>query len=338
MHNHERAPGRHQRTSVRRTAPDPLQVSVDVSLHPTALEHPGWDGGRNGAWHGGEHSGWRSAGAAVATAERRTDQVLALVLTHSSPTTLAACVHALLAQTRPPDHVLVIDNAGEPPAATVLPADPRVEVVRRRDNSGPAGGHAFGLSEFLRRDSGPAWAWVMDDDVIPAPGCLEELLRVATSAGCPRVVWPRIRDVSGRPHDYPGWCGVLLAREVVDGVGVPMAELVWWTEDTEYLQRRIPLAGYEPVTAEAAAVVHLNARDEATTPPWKVYYQVRNSIYYRVHVQRLAHPWRLLRVLARTFGGAVIPPGPRAERVGRWFQGLVDGIFARLGPRVAPGS
>ena len=44
---------------------------------------------------------------------------------------------------------------------------------------------------------------------------------------------------------WPSWCGFVVARQIVEAVGLPMAELFWWAEDTEYLQWRIPEAGYQ---------------------------------------------------------------------------------------------
>lgn len=257
--------------------------------------------------------------------------VWALVLTHSSPHTLVECVRALQNQTRAPDHILVIDNAGTPPAAAVLDGVD-VEVLRLPTNSGPAGGHARGLTEFVAR--GGDWAWVMDDDIVPDPDCLARLLDRTADADQPRFVWPRIRQRDGAPHDYPGWCGFLVARDVVTAVGYPVADLVWWAEDTEYLQRRIPRAGFEPVTVDAARVMHADARHESTVPPWKIYYQVRNTVYYRAHVQGLNHPVRLTRSLLGSLWAAAVPPGPRAERLRRYGQGLLDGVRGRLGPRV----
>lgn len=262
--------------------------------------------------------------------------VLTIILTHSSPRTLSACVAAVRGQTCPPGHVLVVDNDGDPPASATLFGQAGVEVVRRTVNDGPAGGWEFALAEFLNRDE--KWVWLLDDDVVPAPDCLEQMLRDAWTSDSPTVLWPRIRQWWGEPHDYPGWCGVLLAREVVETIGLPRGELVWWAEDTEYLQRRVGVAGFEARTVEAALVVHGNARDEPVMPPWMMYYQVRNTIYYRVYVQRLIHPFRLTRSLTKSLGAALVPPGPRWARLRRYLHGAVDGITGRLGLRVELGS
>ena len=42
-------------------------------------------------------------------------RVVALVLTHNAPQSLARCLSAIDAQTEAPEEVLVVDNASQPP-------------------------------------------------------------------------------------------------------------------------------------------------------------------------------------------------------------------------------
>ena len=49
---------------------------------------------------------------------------------------------------------------------------------------------------------------------------------------------------TGATTNTLGWCAVLIPRVAVDAVGLPQAELFWWTEDTEYLQWRLPNGGF----------------------------------------------------------------------------------------------
>ncbi|MGE0044079.1 MAG: glycosyltransferase family A protein [Vicinamibacterales bacterium] len=53
-----------------------------------------------------------------------------VVCAHNEEAFLAPCLHSLLAQTRPPDEVLVIDNASADRTAEVAAAIPGVRVVR----------------------------------------------------------------------------------------------------------------------------------------------------------------------------------------------------------------
>ena len=69
-------------------------------------------------------------------------------------------------------------------------------------------------------------------------------------------VFPRSRQPDGSLDVWPSWCGFVLSREIVLSVGLPMGELFWWAEDTEYLQWRIPDAGYQRQVVDGAIVAH----------------------------------------------------------------------------------
>jgi glycosyltransferase involved in cell wall biosynthesis len=56
--------------------------------------------------------------------------VSVIVCAHNEARFLPACLHSLLAQTRPPDELLVIDNASTDETATVAEQIPNVRVVR----------------------------------------------------------------------------------------------------------------------------------------------------------------------------------------------------------------
>lgn len=259
-----------------------------------------------------------------------TPVVAAVVLTHNAPRALRRCLAALAAQQRPADWVVVVDNASSPPVSGAdLPTAPRV--VRSAANTGPAGGHHLGLTTFLTTTA--THAWVMDDDCVPEPAALRRLLSAVPAAGLVYPSW--VDESTGTRVDWPAWCGFLLAREVVERVGLPRADFVWWAEDTEYLHWRIPQAGV-PVTRVADAVVlHGRVRRHGAKPAWKYYYETRNTVYFRLFVQRRRGRrfYRLARSLVRLAGGALRGPAPLRD-AGMVGRGLVDGVLGRLGPRV----
>ena len=153
-------------------------------------------------------------------------RVLAVVLTYAAPEALDRCLRAIASQTRQPDSILVVDNASPQPARPAA-VDLPIEVLRLDANTGPAGGHADGLDRFLH--SGNAFAWVMDDDCVPAPQCLERLLAWYDEAPADCLVFPWWIDVvTGEGMFRPAWCGFLVSRAVVEKVGLPRRDFVWW--------------------------------------------------------------------------------------------------------------
>jgi rhamnopyranosyl-N-acetylglucosaminyl-diphospho-decaprenol beta-1,3/1,4-galactofuranosyltransferase len=266
--------------------------------------------------------------------------VLAIVLTFRAPGSLARCLGALGSQTHPPDGVLVIDNA-EPPTATLAGLDDvlrtRARLLATGENLGPAGGHGVGLAQF-RDDHRFTHAWVMDDDCLPEPDALAALTAGVAGLEPAHVVFPTWVDGrTGIAQDYPGWCGLLIDRPAVVRAGLPRAEFFWWAEDTEYLQHRMPRRGVKVDRNASAVVVHEPVRRATGRAPWKTYYEVRNSIYYRLHVQRRwpVGPLKLARVLAAILVSS-LGRQDRREQLSMYVRGLVDGARGRLGKRVDP--
>jgi len=283
--------------------------------------------------------------------------VTAVILTYNSRAALHRCLDAVRTQSPLPTAVVVVDNDSAEPVDDLVADVPGGRVLRLPKNLGPAGGYAAGLRAFL--ETSGSWAWVLDDDCRPRPDALAVVLVTAESSNRARRPLVLARAIDADTHEpIPGmgWWGVLVPREAVEEVGVPNEALVWWTEDTEYLQWRIPGAGF-PVLESAAAVVEVSrTRAPGAKPPWKFYYESRNQVYHRLWVQRrdpaLPRPRPTprhlkVRIRVRRAWQAVWRLGARAlfaERTGRIRKlgmvawGAVDGVRGRLGETVPLGA
>src|ERR1051326_214995 len=102
-------------------------------------------------------------------------KVIAMVVTYNRRDLLLESLAAVLAQTRAPGKVIVVDNASEDgTAAAVRDQFPAVYLAELRRNSGGAGGFAAGMTLALA--DGADLIWLMDDDTVPEPGALAALL------------------------------------------------------------------------------------------------------------------------------------------------------------------
>jgi rhamnopyranosyl-N-acetylglucosaminyl-diphospho-decaprenol beta-1,3/1,4-galactofuranosyltransferase len=261
------------------------------------------------------------------------DQTLAMVLTHNAPESLQRCLSAIAGQSQPPAAVLVVDMASAPPVdASRLSSSGSlpVSVLRSEENLGPAGGWAMALAELLERPQ--PYAWVMDDDIVPEPDCLEHLwLKAATHEEAP-FVFPLAEQRDGTIGQWGSWCGFLIDSSIVREVGLPNADLFWWAEDSEYCQWRIPQAGHPRRVARKALVHHDGIRQHASTPTWKYYYETRNSIYLHFYVMHRVGLFP--RNYARLIGRALWRErSGHLKRVGAIARGTADGVRGRLGIR-----
>lgn len=214
-------------------------------------------------------------------------RIVAVVVTWNRKELLARNLRAVLAQTRPVDEVLVVDNASTDGTPEMLAAEfPSVRVVRLVGNAGSAGGFHVGVREGLAL--GADWLWLMDDDGVPDQGCLAELLRVASRenfALCGPVV-AALEDptrlavplqdlrlsttVEGFRSAIASDCykcvkpplfnGILLGAEFAKKAGPPKAEMFIWGEDNEYCER-FSAAGFVSGLATNAIFWHPNLAD-----------------------------------------------------------------------------
>jgi rhamnopyranosyl-N-acetylglucosaminyl-diphospho-decaprenol beta-1,3/1,4-galactofuranosyltransferase len=234
--------------------------------------------------------------------------VAAVVLTRDRRDMLAECLGALAAQTRPPDAIVVLDNASSDGTAEyVRDSHPDVRLIRSEENTGAAGGYRIALA--AAQELGHAWLWTLDDDAIAAPDALERLLD-ATEVRAPglpgpsvlasRVVWtdgslhamnvprPDARDprlafeiasAGLAPMRSCSWVSALFAREAVARHGLPHAEYFFWSDDAEYTARLLEDGiGY---FVDASVVEHRTA--VAGLPIDRggaaMYYEFRNKLW-----------------------------------------------------------
>ena len=295
-------------------------------------------------------------------AELRDPRAVAVVVTWNRRELLAESLRAIAAQSTPPEAVIVVDNASDDGTAAMLDRDfPDVEVVTARANTGGAGGFALGLDQALTHESDAIW--LMDDDTVPEPTALEELLRARSRYGTPppavvasRVVWLDGRDhPMNTPRAKPGMRGaeqeaaarvgcvpirsasfvsILVDTEVVWERGLPVADYFLWNDDFEFTTRLI--RGRRGLYCPASVVVHKTKAYAGTEldPGDRFYYEVRNKVWLFSRSRGLNPGEKALYAgsTARRWAGTVARSSDRKRLVRAFGRGLRAGVLTRPAP------
>lgn len=280
--------------------------------------------------------------------------VTAVVVSHNRRELLGQCLDALRGQDVPPRRVVVVDNASSDGSADfVAERFPDVELIRASTNTGGAGGFALGMEHALA-DPGCGAVWLMDDDTVPNPGALAELIRahtayreLPTSPGAPallasRVEWTDGREhpmntartkvgvsvleqadadaVGGRPIRTASFVSVLIDARHARIVGLPAADFFIWNDDFEYCAR-LTRHG-RGLHIPASVVTHKTKVFGGTDadPGPRVYYEVRNKRGTYTRSPGLTPAERVL------YGGASIRHWARTWRRSSDRATLRDGL------------
>jgi len=273
---------------------------------------------------------------------------------------LDRCLAALDAQGRCADRVLVVDNAStDGTSDMVKDRHPRVELLALPENYGGAGGFHEGMK--AAHAGGADWLWLMDDDTIPQPNALEELVAALgrfDRASLPtllasKVVW---RDGGVHPMNFPTpertridrliegagrgflpiraatFVSLLVHRGVVDRHGLPLKHFFIWSDDIEYTSRCV-LQGEPAYLVPSSTALHDTASPHtaASAPPSRFYYHVRNTIFMVRGPSRPARD-RVLRLwVLLSSTGLYLIENPSAASLFAILRGIRDGLLR--GPR-----
>lgn len=291
----------------------------------------------------------------------------AIVVTYHRPAELAHMLTVVQRQTRPPDHIVVVDN-GSDSAARHTAEMAEATYLDAGDNLGPAGGVALAMTYILENADHEDWVVSLDDDDPPPADHLMDsvwrygLQRLAADpltagVGChgadydPRKgVFRRYEDAELHSHVkvsvIAGGALPMYRCATLRTVGVFDRDLFFGFEEGEY-GLRINQAGLRLyVQGETAlemrrllGVLGQSSADARTAPEkaaWRRYYSTRNSTLLA---------WRYAAPLAPFFvalGGAAKGTLALALRGRPWREvmlparGAVDGLLSRDGRTLNP--
>jgi len=275
-----------------------------------------------------------------------TETVAVVVVTYNRADLLVGMLDGLAAQTRAPDAVIVVDNASTDHTREVLDArtDLPLHVTTTQDNLGGAGGFHLGVRAAY--DAGYDRVWLMDDDVVPAPGCLAALMAVDEDcliavredlSGAlvekaaidfdlrnPLAIKPKRSSVDSVYADRASmpalvevqnvaFEGFMARRGVMEEIGFPDPAFFIFYDDAEYAIRARRAGRKVWAVRDAVLVRQLDFNQQHDLAGWKGFYMYRNL--FVVHLRHGENALVRMKPWLITLGVVLLSPlrGGRAE-------------------------
>ncbi len=270
----------------------------------------------------------------VPSSPQDSPDVAAIVVTYNRCELLKQCLERLLNQHSPLSRIYVMDNASTDGTPQVIPDDPRVTYVRLERNLGGAYGFSRGVE--LALEARHDWLWLLDDDGLPEPDALAQLLAHAGHDGPDEVLCSAVLARDGRPdlqqrrafdarrlreqplplqaYAHPSvpvdlftFVAVLLPVQAVRRAGLPLDNYFFMYDDFEYALRLRRLGVGARLVPGSRVWHHGSLPVPSPRPPYnplKHYYNTRNQllVYRRYGTSR---PWFAVRFLVKTAGAYI---------------------------------
>lgn len=237
------------------------------------------------------------------------ERVAVVVVTYNRAELLVGMLDGLAQQTRPPDAVIVVNNFSTDHTRELLEerADLPLQAIHSDANLGGAGGFHLGVKTAY--EQGFARIWLMDDDVVPAPTCLEVMLRhdlpclmavredregrlVEKSAiefdlHTPWALRPKRASVDSTyatradlpelvPVQVVAFEGFLVRRDVIDAIGLPDPSYFIFYDDADFAIRARRAGFTIHAVRDAVLVRQLDFDQQHDLGSWKGRYMYRN--------------------------------------------------------------
>ncbi|CAK1234624.1 glycosyltransferase family 2 protein [Fructobacillus cardui] len=237
-----------------------------------------------------------------------TKKVSAVIVTYNRLDLLKESVDALLNQDYKLSHIIVVDNNSKSDTKEYLESlGDKIDYLRLPENIGGAGGFNKGIRYFVENTEDD-YLWLMDDDTIAHPDSLSAFMDYTQQNSnfsflASKVLWKdgniakmnlmgymsgrRIPDSETRVVETRNatFVSLLLDRDVVVKIGLPIVDFFIWGDDIEYTERAARLRpGYYVPSSQVTHATKANfgsslLNDSADRTP-RYFYHYRNKMYY----------------------------------------------------------
>ncbi|EFC2598014.1 TPA: glycosyltransferase family 2 protein [Escherichia coli] len=245
-------------------------------------------------------------------------KIIAIVVTYNRVKLLNKVIDALLLQTYKIDKIIVVDNNSSDGTKELINSYSQTEIIYHNTgaNLGGAGGfyQGFVLASSYEYDC----LWLMDDDLMPNPTCLEELIR----SKCDGIVQPLRYNLDGTcaelsPLSYDlntifklkpkgisirdyiqrngalsepiaieaiPFEGPLIHKRAVEVIGLPEPRFFIFCDDIDYAIRA-KKSGVRIICEPRAKATRLLVNNQTNDMlSWKGYFMLRNLFHlYKKH-------------------------------------------------------
>lgn len=299
--------------------------------------------------------------------ERQQPLVVCVVLNSNRRSDTLECLQSIQHSSYGNVLTLLLDcQSQDGSVEAVRSAYPQVTVIELTDNRGYAGNNNVGIRAAV--EMGAEWIFVLNEDTVLAPTCLERLLQVAVSDNRIGIIGPMVYH-----HDEPDviqsaggglsrwwegfhaglnqrangqftapravqWitgCGILVRRDVIDMIGgIDERFFIYW-EETEWCVRAAR-AGWKIVHVPQAEIWHKGVQRDYRPRPDVTYYSTRNRLLMlSIHDAPLAARCVAWAQIGRTLISWTLKPRWRHKREHRdaMWQGATDFLRGRVGQR-----
>jgi GT2 family glycosyltransferase len=219
------------------------------------------------------------------------NKITAVIVTYNNISMLKDLLNDLSSQTRPPQKIIVVDNASSDSTHTCLASEyAHVRCIRLEENTGSSGGYCAGIEAALPESD---LILTLDDDLRLETDMLEQLEKSFEQVrNSDRVAAVRA-FVSGHrmPHkkfSEFAWRGTLFNGQAIKEVGLPVKDSFIYGEELDY-SIRFTKAGYSFYWASSSSYSTPRLGDKQYsrvcgktfmyyTDAFRLYYSFRNEL------------------------------------------------------------